>query len=74
VTYFRNENQNGSLDEELSNKEELNKYQGFFTQYHLIQPEYLLYNIENIISFHFKSNVLKKGRNSLFVTSFTSLM
>jgi len=28
VTYFRNENQNGSLDEELSDKEELNRYQG----------------------------------------------
>jgi len=28
VTYFRNENQNGSLNEELSNKGELNKYQG----------------------------------------------
>jgi len=28
VTYFRNENQNGSLNEELSNKEELNRYQG----------------------------------------------
>ena len=28
--YFRDENQNGSLNEELSNKEELNKYQGCF--------------------------------------------
>ena len=28
MTYFRNENQNGSLNEELSTKGELNKYQG----------------------------------------------
>ena len=28
MTYFRNENHNGSLNEELSNKGELNKYQG----------------------------------------------
>jgi len=30
VTYVRNKNQNGSLNEELSNKGELNKYQGCF--------------------------------------------